>query len=107
MVQKRFDAPERQSLTFGGAKHRDAANLLWFKQNRAEYRVIFIVTSEWIWRLAKSKQLFGPRATDQTTLGLKCLFSIARAGFSTTEGSFHRRGCTLWELSSCAVENPP
>ena len=32
--------------------------------------------------------------------------SIARAGSSTTEGSFHRPGCILWGLGSCAVENP-
>src|SRR5204863_10130837 len=62
--------------------------------------------SEWIWRLARSKQLFGPLATDQITLGSKWLFSFERAGSSTTEGSFHCRGCILWELSLCAFENP-
>jgi putative flavoprotein involved in K+ transport len=36
--------------------------------------------------LARSKRLFGPRATDPTTLGLKYLFWTARAGSSMTEG---------------------
>ena len=38
---------------------------------------------------------------------LEVLFWTARAGSSMTEGLFHRLGCILWGLSSCAVENPP
>jgi len=51
------------------------------------------------------KQLFGPRAIDQITPGLKCLCSIARVGCSTTEELFHRRS-TMTEPLDNTVNAP-